>query len=268
MPADIALIATDLDGTLIGSANELPIYTEFRSKIRELRETRDVVWAACTGRSRKSFQEFFSPMQQMNIAPKYIIVKHAYIYELGKLGYRPHFTWNFRIRLLISATRANTGRAIDAWHGQVTGMALGVRTLRREKNRLQVRFDSAESAATAAGILREHVKEFPHLRVFQYQQEADVRQVPFTKGLAVSELARHLDIDRDRILAIGNGHNDISMLDGTVAQHFGVRIDGNRSRRGRTYRQRTFPCRRDGDPGGVRDGPREQRVASKLGSLE
>ena len=41
--------------------------------------------------------------------------------------------------------------------------------------------------------------------------------VPFTKGLSVSELARHLDIYSGNILAIGNGHNDISMFDSDVA---------------------------------------------------
>lgn len=218
MLADVALIATDLDGTLIGSANELPIYTDFRAKIRELREAQGVVWVACTGRSRRSFHEFFSPMQQMNIAPEFIIVKHAYIYRLTRLGYVPHVMWNTHIHALICTTRANTGRAINAWHGQVTGMALGVRTLRREPRRLHVRFDSVESAETATDILRSQVKAFPHLRVFQYQREVDVRQVPFTKGVAISELARHLDINREGILAIGNGHNDISMLDGTVAE--------------------------------------------------
>ncbi len=221
MPADIKLIATDLDGTLIGSANELPIYTDFRAKLRELRGTRGVVWAACTGRSRRSFNAFFLPMQQMNIAPEYIIVKHAYIYRLTGWGYLPHITWNANIRLLISATRRNVGRAIDSWRDRVTGMSLGVRVVRHENDRLQVRFDSEHSAETAADILREEVKAFPHLRVFQYQREVDVRYVPFTKGLAVSELARHIGVDHDNILAIGNGHNDISMLDGTVAKYCG-----------------------------------------------
>jgi hypothetical protein len=41
--------------------------------------------------------------------------------------------------------------------------------------------------------------------------------VPFTKGLALEELANRLEIGKSTILAVGNGHNDISMLGADVA---------------------------------------------------
>ena len=47
--------------------------------------------------------------------------------------------------------------------------------------------------------------------------EVHVCAVPFTKGLALGALADQLGISRENILAVGNGHNDASMLDGTVA---------------------------------------------------
>jgi len=56
-----------------------------------------------------------------------------------------------------------------------------------------------------------------HLKVFTKMREVEVRPVPFTKGLAVSELARHLACGSDKILTIGNGHNDLSMLQTSVA---------------------------------------------------
>jgi hypothetical protein len=41
--------------------------------------------------------------------------------------------------------------------------------------------------------------------------------IPFTKGLALSELATNIRVAPENILAIGNGHNDISMMDANVA---------------------------------------------------
>jgi len=86
---------------------------------------------------------------------------------------------------------------------------------------VRLRFDSTQSASVAADLLRERVRDYKHLRVFEYAREVDVRPVPHTKGLAVSELARRLGIGIENILAIGNGHNDISMLESDVARFTG-----------------------------------------------
>lgn len=215
--ANFGMIATDLDGTLIGSANELPLYTDYRDRIRRFREKRQCYWVICTGRSLTSFRQFFSPMRMMELMPDFIIIHHAYIYRLTPMGYVPHILWNLRIRYLIWGTQLSVRDAIDEWHEMVTGAALGVSTIRRKKDRLSLRFDSEESAAVATEMLTEKVKPYRNLQVFRYTREVDVRAVPFTKGLAISELARHLGIPSSDILTIGNGHNDISMLNTQVA---------------------------------------------------
>jgi 3-deoxy-D-manno-octulosonate 8-phosphate phosphatase KdsC-like HAD superfamily phosphatase len=92
-----------------------------------------------------------------------------------------------------------------------------VHVVRRRHSKLCFGFDAEQSAVQAAQVLTEAASSYKHLRVFRYAREVDIRAVPFTKGLAVSELASHLAIPSACILAIGNGHNDISMLDGAVA---------------------------------------------------
>ena len=217
MATEIRLIATDLDGTLIGSANELPLYATFRDKVNELRSRFGAVWVACTGRRLKSFLSFFTPMRMMGIMPEYIIIRHAYIFQLTRFGYLPHFAWNLHILYQLWRDRLYVNEAIDAWHGMVTGGSLGVTTTRRRRGRLSMRFDSEESAAVASNLLREKVKPYKHLKVFTYFTEVDIVTVPFTKGLALSELAGRLGVSPAHILAVGNGHNDISMLEGDVA---------------------------------------------------
>lgn len=106
---------------------------------------------------------------------------------------------------------------LNHWRGMITGAAAGVKVVEQERDKLRLRFDSEESANTAAAILKEKLGQYKHLKVFSFLREIDVHPVPFTKGVSVSELARHLDIYSGNILAIGNGHNDISMFDSDVA---------------------------------------------------
>ena len=213
----IQLLATDLDGTLIGSASEFPLYTSYREKVTELRRNYGTVWVACTGRRLRSFKMFFSPMRTMGMAPEFVVVNHAYIFEHTRVGYMPHIIWNLRIGYMVWINKLTARDAIMEWHDTITGVSGGVTTLQRTKSRLRLRFDSEDAARVASEVLEEKLKEFRHLQVFRSKDEVDVRSVPFTKGLAVSELAKHLGIRREEILTIGNGHNDISMLTKSVA---------------------------------------------------
>lgn len=219
---DIRLIATDLDGTLIGRVDEFPLYTAFRDRLRRLRRENGTVWAVCSGRSMRSFKKMFSPMRAMGLSPDVVIVRHAFIYTRGRIvRYRPHVLWNLRILLLLWLDRFSSRRAIAEWHNLITRTTHGVRTVRRRKDRLWLRLATEEAAAYAATELRKRVQDFRHFRVFHYRKEVDVRSVPFTKGMALRELSRYLNVARDHVLAIGNGYNDISALDGSVARYTG-----------------------------------------------
>jgi len=223
--ADIRLVATDLDGTLIGSASELPVYEVFRDKLNELRSTNGTVWAACTGRPFRSFHTFFTPMSMIGLMPDFLVIRHAYVYSLTKTGYVPHVFWNLHILYLVWINRLYVREAIKTWHETITGSTVGVRTLRRNRERLRLAFDSEEAAQTAAAFLEKNARPYRQLRVFKYVKEVDVMSIPYTKGLAVSELAKHLNIKPEHILAIGNGHNDISMLEPKVAEMSGCPVN-------------------------------------------
>lgn len=221
MVAEIRLVATDLDGTLIGSVNELPFYADFRDQMARLRERNGAIWVACTGRSHRSFREFFGPMRRMGLLPDYIILRHALIYRRSFMGFVPHLVWNISILMKLWREEAHANTAIDNWHETLTAGAVGVSTIRRAKNRLGLRFDSPQSAAVAGDLLRRKVREYRHLKVFVFGSDLEVRMIPATKGMALSELATYLNIERETVLAIGDGQNDLSMLDGTAAAMVG-----------------------------------------------
>jgi len=221
MPGDVKLIVTDLDGTLIGRANEFPLYASFKEKLHELRASNKTLWVACTGRNRRSFNEFFYPMRSMGILPDFIIIRHAYVLRRTALGYVPGFFWNLHIAHLIIRQQVYAREVLKHWREMITGTAMDVRMVTLKKDELRLQFESNESAVTAGRMLSEKLESFKHLKVFTYMKEVDVRPVPFTKGLAVAELARHLGMGPENVLTIGNGHNDISMFDTAVATYTG-----------------------------------------------
>jgi len=218
---DIRLLATDLDGTLIGSANEFTLYQDFKARLDELRRQHQAYWVACTGRTRPSFNEFFHPMRAMGLTPDFIIIRHAYIFHHSPLGYVPRVFWNLHIYHEIMRLHFYGRDALQHWRSMITGTAAGVRMVDRRRDELRLQFDSEESAVAAGELLREKLESLPHLRVFTYLREVDVKPVPFTKGLALAELAGHLEISPDNVLTIGNGHNDISMFAPEVSRMTG-----------------------------------------------
>lgn len=216
---DIRLIATDLDGTLVGHIADFQQYEQLRERIITYRRRYNTVWATCTGRSLSSTKQFLRPMEDLGIRPDFIIVSHAYIYEYTHLGYMPHLGWNLRIRRIFLENSRALKKTVDKWHRAITGASLGVITMYRRKNRLRIRFRSEEGAVVAERMLNQDAGRHPYLRVVRSSREIDVFQLPFTKGLAVAELAGHLIIDKSEVLTIGDAHNDISMLDKSVANY-------------------------------------------------
>ena len=155
----IRLLATDLDGTLIGGSGGIELYSHFRETLNKLRTGSDFVWVVCTGRSLHSFEHVFAPLKALGLMPDYVITDHAYIYrQTRRGGYRPHLLWNFMIRYHIWASQLYVKDAIDRWYRMIKGMVKGVSTVHRRRNRLCLRFESEDDAAVVADILREKLK--------------------------------------------------------------------------------------------------------------
>jgi len=225
MPTPIRLIATDLDGTLDCNGCAITRYQDFSDRLDTYRQRFGAEWVVCTGRSLHSFESALKPFRTLGIAPKYVIVQHAYIYRRGRGGYWPHLFWNAAIRFQVWSSALYLRGALSEWHRMVRGMTEHVTTVFHRRNRLCLRFRTEAAAEAAADLLRKKAAVFKHLRVFHYLLEVDVRTVPYTKGMALNELAARLGIRNAEILAIGNGHNDISMLDGEAAGATGCPVN-------------------------------------------
>ncbi len=207
------MFVTDADGTVMGSRPEFEQYRVFRDRISDLRANYGAIWVVCTGRSLAGYKHIFTPMCRFGISPDYVIANHAYIFECKAWGFLPHWFWNLRIRWLELRDNLAVRRALPKIRRAVLSQNPFARVTVSNGHRLCFRFDDESAAAFGAEVLRREVRPYKHLQIFQSAGEITVRVIPFTKGLAVTELARHLGVSNPQILVVGDGHNDISMME-------------------------------------------------------
>lgn len=211
----IRMFVTDADGTLMGRRPEFDQYREFRARLASMRTDSAVKWVVCTGRSLNGYRRIFRPMNMFGIVPDYVIARHAYIYECRSWGFMPHWFWNLRVLQLQWREDFALRRVLPRLKRAVISSNPFARVVHSSHQRLYFRFDDEAAARFGADIIREGARPYKYLQVFQTLTEVDVRVIPFTKGLAVTELARHLGVNAAEILVVGDGHNDISMMEMT-----------------------------------------------------
>lgn len=209
----VRMFVTDADGTLLGRRPEFEQYRAFRLKMEELRTRYKMCWVVCTGRSLRSFNRVFLPMRTFGIVPDYVIARHAYIYEKMRVGYKPHWIWNLQILFMQFQDEWRVRRSIPRLRRAVLSRNPFARVSYRSSSRICFKFDDDGAANFGAEILKQETQPYKHLQVFHHLREVDVRTIPFTKGLAVNALASHLGVTPAHILVVGDGHNDISMME-------------------------------------------------------
>jgi hydroxymethylpyrimidine pyrophosphatase-like HAD family hydrolase len=218
MPAAIKLVATDLDGTLVGNADDMPIYSEFAARMRELRAAQGTLWVVLSGRPRRSFLEHSESLRDVGILPDYAILKYMFIYRREGDAYRLCRRWSLYVLGLRFLRPWLTRRVLREWRdAAVTGFR-GTRIMANSSNHLQLRFKSDESAASALSVLNTRLDGLDHVQTAINGATIDVRSFLSLKGLGLKELERRLGVAPAEVLAIGNGYHDLSMLDERTAR--------------------------------------------------
>lgn len=218
-PYQIQMLVTDLDGTLLGPKPEFAHYNTFREMIDRLRQTPGFNWVICTGRSFRSFKLIFLPLRSFGIKPDYIITSHAYIYQTKTWGYSPHLLWNAHIRNLQWRLMLRMHMALPRMRKVLAKNVPFARVTSFDSFHVGFRFENDDTTARAMDVLTNAARPYRFLQVFRHRNEVEVHMVPFTKGLSLQELARELAVAPDHILAIGDGHNDISMMTPEIARY-------------------------------------------------
>ena len=95
---DILLVATDLDGTLIGNGEQPRDYRAFRDFLRRFRVDWHTRWAIVTGRHADSVRSGLAELTMHGLVPDFLVLEDSRIYRRNAKGnFSPFRWWNFRV---------------------------------------------------------------------------------------------------------------------------------------------------------------------------
>lgn len=219
--SDIRLLATDLDGTIIGDASEFSLYPTFRNILSILKTNNNFYWVVCTGRSLRGYKRLIKPMVSMGNVPDFVITRHAFIMRWTRRYYIPHIFWNIGVLYHLLLHNLKKKSAMNNAYKAVTSELPGSRVLSKVKHSFTVCFQTDDAAEQAENICRKRQTLADWLTTVRRDKVLTVGVIPFAKAISLAELIYHLGITSDNVLAIGNGINDITIFHKNVAKYTG-----------------------------------------------
>lgn len=215
----IRLLCTDFDGTLYSGVPNADDLIAFKEVIDTLRSSHGTIWAVVTGRPLRDLVPLLGLFTSYNLFPEFAVVADALIFRRASLGrFRPFIIWNARIALRRHTLFRRHSNRVSQWRDQLVGKYPGTRDLSSQPVDIWLEFideDTAEMAEVELHSLAADAKG--RFMVFRWQRELFLAPAAGTKGEAVKRLAKHLKISTRDVFAVGDGPNDLPMLqDGTV----------------------------------------------------
>lgn len=209
MHLPIRIVSTDFDGTLFAEFENPPVPESLQGLIAEMQQA-GALWVINTGRDLSSLLETLG-RAHLRVRPDYLVVVEREIYVHDKTQYVGLEDWNgvcARAHAeLFARVRADIPRLV-AWVNE--------------------RFDAAvyEDAYSPfcliagsngdADVIHDYLNGYcagvPGLTVVRNDIYARFCHRAYSKGTALSEIARRLGVSRDEVLAAGDHLNDLPML--------------------------------------------------------
>ena len=212
----IKLLSTDFDGTLVDHFATPPVSPALFETFLDLR-SRGVLWAINTGRElfhiEEGLREFRFPLE-----PDFVLTAEREVFHRGADGRWQDFgDWNARCNHVHETLFANA-----------TELLSDIRAFLARAGYAQPIFEGNRmiGLATETDQQMDEVCEFlererTRVRGFHYMRNTVYVRFcheDYSKGTALSELARLTGIDRENIFAAGDHYNDLPMLDGRHAR--------------------------------------------------
>ena len=211
----IRLLSTDFDGTLIGHEPDARTAASLTSALCELR-AKGAAWAVNTGR------QLWFALEGLEHArlphdPEYVLSSEKDIYHrVGEGDWEAFGEWNAHTERRVVDLFDRAGHVLDA-----------VREMSDADNNIEILYENGrvgglmtadtgtmDRVAEKIRALAAGVPDFSFNRNMVWMRFTH-REIH--KGSALAELARLLGISRGEVLAIGDHHNDMPMLDGSAA---------------------------------------------------
>jgi len=214
----IRLVVTDLDGTLLWTEDGAEDLAAFRELLEQARRAWRTKWVIATGRNVQTTHPVLCQFRGLGLQPDYLILEDGQIYRRTERdAMAPFWWWNCRINRRRKRLVKRWRSQVRAWHDELLALYPAATDFSRNGMHVWFRFEDPDNAAQAETFLRNNTRSFDEFYVFRWDLELGLVPTAGTKGEALRKLARSLNIHPSTVFAVGDGPNDVSMLDGCPA---------------------------------------------------
>ncbi|NWK54905.1 HAD family phosphatase [Verrucomicrobiaceae bacterium N1E253] len=218
------LLAFDFDGTLAMPDRNPPVSPELYALLRSLRVSHKAVWGINTGRSLMFTVQGMADVK-MPFLPDFLVVREREIYVPNAFQrWVPIGGWNKQCEKEHRRLFWRHGRFLKRVKKWVESETAAVWGFQEEEPAGIV----ASTASEMDGIVARLDEELPKRKNLSYQRNGiylRFSHADYHKGSAMAEIGRLLGVARDRRFAIGDGHNDLDMMNVDLAAHLACPVN-------------------------------------------
>ena len=209
MANPLQLICTDFDGTLHSDYTMPPVPEALQNQLGSLQKA-GAVWVINTGRTLEDLR-FGLARADLSVHPDYVVVVEREIYRCNEDRFESLTDWNERCAVTQAGLFAGVAdRLPDLFDWVNLHFNASVYEDAWSPFCLIAR-NNADADAIQAHV-NTVFADVPELTFVRNDVYGRLSHTAFTKGTALSELARRLQIPTENILAAGDHWNDLSML--------------------------------------------------------
>jgi len=205
------ILSFDFDGTIHHPADDPPVPNGFFDILRHLRDEHGAVWCINTGRALPYLIEGFVE-SRFPFLPDWVVAREREIYQPNPFGRMlPHVDWNNRCEKEMHALFKKSARFLKtARHRILEHTGAEWIEMDGEPAGMISRTDEEMDWIVSHLIEMEPPAELGWQRNSIYLRFG---HRGFQKGSSLAEIARLHSLGPGSCFAIGDGHNDIEMLD-------------------------------------------------------
>lgn len=208
----IRFIATDLDGTLIDHDEGPEEYAAFLRAVVGVRQ-HGGKWCIITGRHLGAMQTILQEFYYKRLVPDYLVVEDARVYTVrSPLRFCPHWFWNAKIdtrRFLLNLKHRRILRDLSA---ELQGVVPEAESRSRPGIDIWLHCPHEEQAERVEAFLHGRTVDLPDYLLFRWGTEVCLSPGIGTKADALARLQAKLNLHPSEIFAVGDGANDVPML--------------------------------------------------------
>ena len=211
----LQLICTDFDGTLHSDFTEPPVPEALQEKLGEL-QADGTHWVINTGRTLEDLHCGLNKAD-LSVHPDYVVVVEREIHRWEGIKFQPHCEWNERCAATQAALFAQITHRLPEIFDWVN-LHFTASVFEDEWSPFCLIARNNADADEIQQFVEKKISNEPLLTFVRNDVYARLSHTEYTKGTALKEVARLLNVPCDGILAAGDHWNDMSMLQPDCAQ--------------------------------------------------